>query len=750
MKLPIPSLFEKKEKQVFFLAALLRDDLIKVIIFEEIAGKIKVITQHAEHFPTTLEEAPIEEWVDTFDKAIGTVESKLPENAELKKTVFGVKQNWVDDAKIKKEYLQKLKKVSEELELQPIGFLIFSEAIIHLLQKEQGAPVSGILAELGKTNVIVSVIRAGKIIETKEMPVGDSPVQTVETALKHVTNVEILPSKIILFDGDNADTLSQEFISHPWNQNLPFLHIPQVSLLSPDFDAKAIMYGTGMQLGFEVLEDTLPKTTIIEKQPEEKAEKVAETQKAIEEEKPQILTGKDFGFVTDKDIVALESPVTAAAPVPLQKKDDASVEQAEMNPVPESEQSQKAIAPFSSLKTLFHIPSFKKTAAVETTPATYNNSSSRGIHKIVFIIPLLLLLFVGGIILYITEGRATVTLQINPKILSKTQDITFSTKENDDFSGKILHTSETTVSEDGSVSTDATGKKDTGTPAKGTVTIFNSSDSSKTLSAGTTLTSANGLKFTIDKDLTIASSSGDIFSGTKPGTADTAVTASDIGTDYNLPSNTKFSFSSNASIAAKNTNAFSGGTKKQITIVAKADIDKLQTDLEKSMESKAKDEMQKNTTADKAILPVILSEKITTKKTDKNIGDEAKTITLQGTVAYTGMSYDKTQFSNFAKSLFNEPTLSSQGITTTVNTAKVIDDHTESASIDIQASLTPVTDTKKIARDIKGKSLTQAKIILGNLPQVGNSVITFSPDIPLLPKILPMFENHIKVIVQTK
>ncbi|KKS18916.1 MAG: hypothetical protein UU78_C0100G0007, partial [Candidatus Roizmanbacteria bacterium GW2011_GWC2_41_7] len=43
---------------------------------------------------------------------------------------------------------------------------------------------------------------------------------------------------------------------------------------------------------------------------------------------------------------------------------------------------------------------------------------------------------------------------------------------------------------------------------------------------------------------------------------DVAVTAEKFGTNYNLPSNSKFTVSDNSSIAAKNDNAFSGGTTR--------------------------------------------------------------------------------------------------------------------------------------------------------------------------------------------
>ena len=66
------------------------------------------------------------------------------------KTIFGVKGSWVDESKINPEKLAKLKKISDELGLIPIGFLVIFEAIAFLLEKEEGAPVTTILAETGK------------------------------------------------------------------------------------------------------------------------------------------------------------------------------------------------------------------------------------------------------------------------------------------------------------------------------------------------------------------------------------------------------------------------------------------------------------------------------------------------------------------------------------------------------------------------------------------------------------------------
>ena len=173
------------------------------------------------------------------------------------------------------------------------------------------------------------------------------------------------------------------------------------------------------------------------------------------------------------------------------------------------------------------------------------------------------------------------------------------------------------------------------------------------MSAGTTITSSNNLDYTIDKDVSVASASGDIFSGTKPGTASVTITASDIGQDYNLPSGTKFSIGSNSNIAAKNDNALSGGTKKSITVVSDADLNKLLTDLPASLEQKARDDLKSKATSEKTIITQFISETVDSKSFSKKSGDESSNVNLNGTVNFKAISYLNKDMEDFANSLFS-------------------------------------------------------------------------------------------------
>jgi hypothetical protein len=218
------------------------------------------------------------------------------------------------------------------------------------------------------------------------------------------------------------------------------------------------------------------------------------------------------------------------------------------------------------------------------------------------------------------------------------------------------------------VSTSTTGKKDVGTPAKGTVTIFNLSDKSVTLPKGTTAISANELEFTLDNSVNLASASSSVDSNfnktTKPSTTTVNVTANQLGKESNLPSGTKFSVASfsTSDLIAKNDNPFSGGTKKEVTVVSKADSDKLEEELPKQLEDKAKEALAKQIGQNKILLPTFISTTLSKKTLNAKIGDETNQLTLTGTVDFLGISYEKNDLITFSKELLEKDVPANQRV----------------------------------------------------------------------------------------
>lgn len=817
MKLPFTLPFGKKEVKNYFLALLLQDEKVGAVVFEETNGMMHVVGRSEEHFLTSLNEVSFEELLDTVDKAVSTAEETLPENIQTEKTVFGVKQDWVLDGKIKKDYLATLKKMCDELALTPIGFLVFTEAIIHLLSQEEGAPVSAVLVEIGKKIISISLIRAGRIIETKQVPLEEPIVHAVDSALKHFADIEVLPSRIVLFNQENNEKLSQSFIKHTWSKTLPFLHVPQVTILPAGFETKGILTGTAAQMGFNVTgEDTIVPLTTRKKSAEKGIEKEEESfafakhedletkqasvkpdltpeiepteaeeeeleQEAIEEPKKPHTKAKSsvlnenvsadfFGFVENQDITGskkkpikinndnFETPANfdeAFAEIPEEVKEEETFENTASGGLPLNGMLLFAgvkkglqTLPWGKLVSIFHIklPSKKRTPKIKQTEDQEESSSSHA--KIYAIAIAVFVIIIGGIIAYILTISANVTLFVTPKVISDSQPITFSTNGTTNAAQNIIAAQTTSVDEKGTLSEGTTGTKSIGNPAKGQVTIFNLSTSPASLSANTTIVSENGKKFTLDSDVSVPAA--DPYSGTG-GKATVNVTAADIGPDYNLPSGTKFSIGSSSNIGAKNDNPFSGGTKQDINVVASADIDKIQQDLIKNLEDKAKADLQSKADGSTILPSFFTSETISNKNLSNKAGDQAKNLTLSATVTYETVTIKKSDIDSYTKDhlkdqLQTNGTLTANGLSTTVTDIKQNKD-TTTATLNMKATLLPSITISDLAQKIAGKSFTQATSMLNGINSVADVSIKLVPNIPFLPKVLPRLPQHIHISV---
>jgi len=253
MKLPLKFL-EKREKAEFYLALILLNEKATSVIFEKQGEELRFVSSDDEYFKETIEEATENEFLDVLDKVITTAETALPDNIETHKTIFGLKDSWIEEDRIKKEYREKLKKAGDELALEPIGFLAFSESLINLMQKEEGAPVTTILVSVGKKYLTVYWIRAGKILEIKSSEIHESAPYTTDALMKHFQTGGNLPTKVVLFDSEEEE-LTQEFIGHQWSKSLSFLHLPQIVSLPQDAGVKAMLLGAATQMNTKLILD---------------------------------------------------------------------------------------------------------------------------------------------------------------------------------------------------------------------------------------------------------------------------------------------------------------------------------------------------------------------------------------------------------------------------------------------------------------------------------------------------------------
>jgi hypothetical protein len=786
MQLPFVNFFKKKEKPQYYLAFILRHEKTIAVIFEQFGAEAKVVGEGEAYFTKNIEDASFEELLTVADKAISKAEEGVPEDAQSLQTLFGLKESWIEEDRIKKIYLERLKKISDELGLVPIGFITITEAITNLLKKEEGAPLTAILAEIGKTYVTVSLIKAGKIMETKSSEIHDNPAFTVDILLKHFEIPEVLPSKIVIYNGGDDD-LSQKFISHTWSKSLPFLHVPQIIALPNGFDAKSLLQGAASKMGFEVISESSLKT--LERKDDDipafdtveidkSSEKIDENKEKREdagsqnEEEHAVNFVEDedsiekFGFFENEDVVKMAPVKNIVETAPIDIEDGNN----------KSSFDEKAIQPDDTFQTV-RLENEEKTHAVEqeNIEIARKRRGSGNIfkklgklsnlflgvlrktklpkNKTIFIPLVIVFVLVVLFIYFFFTLKTTVVLTLNPKLEEQKQNVVFSS-ENTDVNKKIIKGNFVEANVDGSAQISTTGKKETGDKAKGTITFYSRFADGKTIAAGTILTSSNSLDFTLDKAVEIGSASAD--ASASPTTADGNVTASDIGKESNLPSGTKFNVDNldPGTIIAKNENAFSGGTKKEITVVAKADTDKLLAQVVKDLEGKAIDSLtQKIDSKENVLLPVPIDSTVEKKSFDKEVGSEATKLNLKATITYQGLSYTKNDLISFTKSLIKKELsakleIDESNIKVEVQNVKKKDTNDVSAVLKIKAPLLPNLNKTDIAKSIAGEAKNDAKNKLLKMSQVVNVDINPSLPIPFLTNFLPKFAGNINVVTK--
>lgn len=751
MKLPAIPFLTKSVNTEYFLALIFESDKISSILFKEAEKTLIILSSH--ETTTDLTNATAEDFIVSCDNVISRLEMSLPEGATLEKTIFAVPYAWVDDGKIKTDRLNQLKKISTELALTPMGFIVSIEAITAFLQKKEGAPVSGIFVELAEKFVSVFVVRGSNIIDVKQGYIEDGVEKTVEKLLGQVTNLDVLPSKIVLLHNKEAEAVSQKFLSHHWTKELPFMHLPQVSILERGFENEAIINGVASQLNV-TLSGEVGESVVVGG----KEAGISEVNK-----------GDNFGFLKDEDIALLATPPAVSSSLPTTsvkeeelrestheaivrhngiKQEEANDEEIyeEDQPVEEdnlTDRKSRGLPIFASLSTFF-------------TPKSLGRITKSFGNGKQFIIPLIALFVVVGLIVayYAFFVKAKVILFTDQKAFAQDSiDITLSTDEESSFAEKRLKIATVEETVTGEQSQETTGKKDTGQKAIGTVTIFNKSEGSKQIEKGTTLTSSNNLEFVLNDTVNIASTSS--FS-TSFSNVQAKVTASNFGKEFNLPSQTNFTIKgiSTSDVFGRNDAAFAGGSKEEIQVVSKKDLQTLENAVTERLFEKAKEQAEANLSAEDALVPMYLSFDYDEKKFDRKENDTAKSLKLTANIIYNLGIYNKEELIKFISSSdeFDVP----DEFKLSDNDSKVtITDITQgkdelSAKLSFNAVFKPLLDIKKVPNLVVGKTTADAIKQLKSTPGISDASIQFENAIPFLPQIMPLNSGNVTVEIKAQ
>jgi hypothetical protein len=356
----------------------------------------------------------------------------------------------------------------------------------------------------------------------------------------------------------------------------------------------------------------------------------------------------------------------------------------------------------------------------------------------------------GGIVLVVFLVWAfffapQATVYITAKTSDSAANLKVSLSDNADTSYKAgtIKTNTVEIKKDATISFDATGKKDVGDKSKGQIVFKNcETATAQTIPAGTVIT-ANGMSYTTQASAAVSAGIGGFAGCVTPGSSDPiTIVASDIGADFDTPNGTTFSVAGHANSSsaqyfrATASTDINGGTKKQVTVVSSADIQKASEqltkqnsdDIKKQLTSKLGDNTITLTTSFKADQQAATSvPAVDTESTD----GKAK---LTSSVTYTMAGVAKSEVSRYLDDYFasqikdsNDRRVYSNGANKVSFMNVSIGDNGYSGSVTTTGKIGPKIDDNNVKATAKGKRYGDIQSSIQAIQGVDNVDIKFWP-----------------------
>lgn len=709
----------KKEEKEYFLALEIKSQEVKAAVWQKDEEKISLINLGAANF-----EGDWEEVVKAADEAIIEASGAVSQE-KIEKVILGLPQDWTVENKITTSRLNDLKKLCAQLSLKPLGFVVIPEAIVNYLRQLEGVPPTAILIGPETESFTLTLVKAGKIEGTKVVKKEKEAKlsEQIEEVLASFA-VEALPSRVLLYNGhDDLEKLKENLLSHRWTDKLPFLHLPKIELLEKSFDIRALAMASGMQMGGIIIQEEMA----MEKEPEIEEDK--------EEQEEIVSVGaserEDLGFVKDRDILEDEEEEEKMV---VEEEKEVSAETASK----EAFEAEVFKPSLPSLK--FKLPGFKL--------PSLGFSFFGGVVK-PLILAVLVLVFIGGASFaawwYLPKAEVKIWVQTKP--LEREAEVTLSQsfEESPDAAGLTIE-----VEEEASKKSSATGKKTVGDPAKGKTVIYNKTENEKKFPQGTVLIGPDEARFTLDEEVTVASTAA--FS-TSFSSVNGKITAVKIGPEGNLPGDTNLSFKDfpTSSYFAKTDGDLSGGTSKEVSAIAKADQEKLLEELSGELTNKAKKDLQAKLGSEEKLVEDTVVLTVKEKKFDKEVGEEAAELNLTLSATFKALAYNEKEIKErFLKSL-EEATPQGYELAREETKIEIVGVNKKEKETTLKmvakTKLLPKLNLEEIRKNIVGKKKTLAEEYLRNLDGVSQVEIIIKFPLPLGLGTLPRLPQNISLEV---
>ena len=355
--------------------------------------------------------------------------------------------------------------------------------------------------------------------------------------------------------------------------------------------------------------------------------------------------------------------------------------------------------------------------------------------KLFLVIAAVILLIFGSVMAFMVLPKATVTLKTDTSNISTDMTVIAdpAAQSLDQENGIIPAISKEFRKTDTEKVT-ATGEKDQGNKATGTITVYNCTDDDVTLPAGTVFLSS-GLGFASNSAAQIPAS--DFFSnGTckKNKSATVDVTATQPGDKYNLSAGREYTSNFSSTVTGTGS-AMSGGTSKIVKVVTQDDVDKAKDTISKRAGTEAPEELMDDIRKD-SYYPIeeTLNAGTPTVTSSPAVGAEAGEVTVTSTTVFTMLGVKEEDL----KKLIEESAKDKIDPSKQVIRDNGLDDATVTVEKkDAGGKMTlkfqtvvvagPDLDEEELKKEIAGKKRGEIQDLLKNRPGVNDVEVAYSP-----------------------
>lgn len=689
----LPNLFNKNKFETttedkIFLAVLLTDSMVHAALWRIVDDKI-VISHRSQ----------IHKYSDEEDDQLLKIDQSLqdlgPDSEKTDDVVFGFEPNWVKNDGIIENKRQFLKTLTQGLSLNPVGYVVTNEALYESLLKQKPM-LSAVILYIGDRFVNLNLIRQGRLIYSQSVGRSQDLVADLKEAVarffQNAPGSSQFPPNVILasavISNKQLKEYQQKIIDQNWAEELNFIQDPVIRLYSQDKLIDVVVSEGGRAVA-------------------ESKGLVASQEEVVQETKePSQIDSNQGSQVTSFGVPVKETDV----------EDYSSIDSKDKEPT--------------------------KSGYASPRERSINKRKSK-IKKVVIGGIIAGVLALVGLGYLFVKQTYSVLITIYPRtqtVAKETQVILDPNVEQSDAGELLLKGQEIIQEVKGNDKKVTTGVKLVGEKAKGSITIFNKTEEEKTFDQGTTL-KTDDLEFVLNEETTVpAAESQENEEGdgeTKEyGQTEAKAIASEIGADSNIQTETEFQISDfgTDTYNAKVKSDFSGGSSREIRVVAEQDQSALLNDLKRELIDRAEKKFEEESGHGKYITATDEIE-IVEQEFNAEVGDEVEELELDLTLKLKGLSYTVEDLKPIAQELLSQQV--PEGYQLSQDNPEILsqpaqkDGDTSQYMIDLNLSSEAIAqiDRERWQQELVGKELGQAKAQLNEQTQIDQIKIIFKPNL---------------------